>query len=111
MIIDLDYAFIIAFVAWGFVGSYEFFAKSQGWPVADWFERWSTGAILIVPMAVAVEWYHRGWQRALIALVAGFILAYLLTLLLRQRVQTLWAGFGLFAVAWISVGLLLKFWR
>ena len=75
MIIDLDYAFLIAVVTWGFIGnSYEFIGKSQGWPVSDWFAGWSTGTIIIVPMVVGSEWYQRGWQRARIALVAGFAL-------------------------------------
>jgi hypothetical protein len=76
----------------GFIGSsYEFYARHRGWPVGASFPRLATGSIVMVPLAIGIIWYYRNWLAALIALVLGFVLAWLLTVTLRQRVQTLWA--------------------
>jgi hypothetical protein len=81
---------MVLLVAAGFIGnSYEFYAKHRGWPVGRSFADWATGTILIVPIVIAILWYHDGWARALTALGAGFALAFLLTEILRQYVQVL----------------------
>jgi hypothetical protein len=93
------YLFMIAVIAWGFIGnSYQFYGKQQGWTVTDWFERWALGSVVIIPAAAVIIWYYNGWLKSLIAVVAGFLVAFLLTNILRQRVQFVWAAFGLLLV-------------
>jgi hypothetical protein len=94
---------MIAVIAWGVIGtSYLLFGKLRGWAVADWFERWTLGSSLVVPVAAIIIWYYSGWLKALIAVVAGFLGAFLLTIILRQRVQFVWAAFGVLLLAVIA---------
>ena len=53
---------MVFLVALGIIGnSYEFYARSQGWPVGARFASWSTGSFIMVPLSVGIVWYIEGW--------------------------------------------------
>jgi hypothetical protein len=86
------YLLMVGLVALGFIGnSFEFFTQEMGWPVNSRVASWAVHSIVMVPFSVGTAWYFEGWLAALVALVGGFVLAYLLTHLLHQYVQVLWA--------------------
>jgi hypothetical protein len=102
------YLLMILLVVLGFIGnSYEFYARSHGWPVSARIASWGIGSIIMVPLSVGIVWYFEGWLAALLAFLGGFVLAWLLTVSLRQHVQVFWvmsmaaviAGIGIAVVA------------
>lgn len=103
---------IIYMTAMGFIGtSYESFARSYGWTVGELFTagRLASVSIIVVPFALGFVWYEYGLIIAIIVLVVGFMLAFLLTIVLRDRVQLLWGFSFLAAVAYIGYRLLMKY--
>ena len=55
------YLRLVLVVALGFIGnSYEFYARSRGWPVGAKFASWAAGSIIMVPLSVGIVWYSEG---------------------------------------------------
>lgn len=92
---NADYVGLLLVMATvGFIGnSYPFFARSQGWPVGKLFSgeaTWPQASVILVPLSVGLAWYDFGFWYAVGVLVGGFVLAYILSVLLRQHVQVFW---------------------
>lgn len=106
MIIDGTWlAMLIAMSAMGFIGnSYQYMARAYGWPVGELFDGGGLAAasIIIVPLAVGAAWYSYGWMFGGIVLLLGFFAAFALTIILRDRVQYVWATAFLLAVIYIG---------
>ena len=108
MIIDIDMLAIMTLLsALGFIGnSYVHFARSEGWPIGNSFggDRFTfiNASVVFVPVSFVLIWYQFGIWFAIGVLAAGFLLAWILTLVLRQYVQLFWffafAGLILYGV-------------
>lgn len=93
----MNVEYLAMLVVMGTVGhignSYPFFARSQGWPVGRLFSQeasWPLASIILVPVSVGLAWYDFGFLYAVGVLVGSFLLAYVLSALLRQYVQVFW---------------------
>ena len=106
---DSWHLLMILLAGLGFIGnSYEFYARTRGWPVGAKFPAWATASFILVPLSVGFVWYYRNWLAALITLASGFVLAWLLTVIFRQYVQVLWAISMLGVVASVCVLIVMK---
>jgi hypothetical protein len=109
MIIDADWLIIQSLmVAVGVVGnSYAHYARLRGWPAGRLFTggpednfTFINASVLLVPIAVGFTWYRYGLWYGVGVLVAGWTIAWLATISLRQHVQVFWfLAFGV-VIAW-----------
>ena len=108
MVIDQPAILAIILAALGFIGNgYQSYAEPRGWPVGREFVFWAPASLAMVLLVSGLSWYDRGWETAAVVIVGGFMLAWLLTVVLRQHVQKLWfagmiAAAMLTAAAWLS---------
>jgi hypothetical protein len=112
VVVDFDWLIVNSvLVAVGIIGnSYAHYARSRGWPAGRWFSggisdkfTFVNASVIFVPLAAGMVWYRNGWQYALGVLAAGWIIAWLATISLRQYVQVFWfvafAGAIIYGVA------------
>ena len=99
MVVNLDWLIVNSvLVAVGIIGnSYAYYARSRGWPAGRWFSggvadkfTFVNASVVFVPLAVAMVWYRNGFWYAAGVLAAGWVIAWLATITLRQYVQTFW---------------------
>lgn len=99
MVIDLNLLGVMSLLAaLGFIGnSYAHYGRHRGWPVGNAFsggaqDRFTlvNASVIFVPVSFGLVWYDYGVWLGIGVVIGGYALAWVLTVSLRQHVQTFW---------------------